>query len=536
MNELVSTIAYRRLRAPREDGRALFDPPLSDEATFLQQNIARREQADCELSGMRLGQLRIASRALLLQRAREYTSSYRDVAWEPLDSQAPFLLAGHQPELVHAGVWFKNFVLSQLARRTGSHAINLLIDNDSVRSVSLRVPGGSVSDPVVASVPFDRATDPIPYEERGVADLALFADTSRRVQQQIRPLVTHPLIAQLWPAATQSVRRQGNLGRALAEARHVLEGTWGLATWELPLSQVCDEWTFRWFAAHLMVHAERLCEVHNDSLAEYRRVNRVRSHTHPVPDLTRHAEWTEIPFWLWRTEVPVRRPAFVRRRGTQIVLSDRRDVSLTLDLAADRNVERGVQQLNEAHVAGLRLRPRALITTMYARLVLSDIFIHGIGGAKYDQLTDAIVRRFLGFEPPEYLVSTATLKLPLHRDPVDPEEVRRIDRLLRELQYHPERHVAATSTTRPLLAEKRRWIQSDITPHQRRERHQRLEHINRALHTLLGSRHQQLMEQRMQLRQVLRKQAILDSREYAFCLFPADSLRDRLLDLSRQEP
>ena len=61
-----------------------------------------------------------------------------------------------------------------------------------------------------------------------------------------------------------------------------------------------------------------------------------------------------------------------------------------------------MEQLGEAHTEGVRLRPRALITTMFARLVLSDIFIHGIGGAKYDQVTDAIVRRFFAVEPPEY--------------------------------------------------------------------------------------------------------------------------------------
>ena len=31
---------------------------------------------------------------------------------------APVILVGHQPELVHPGVWFKNFLLSELAHRT----------------------------------------------------------------------------------------------------------------------------------------------------------------------------------------------------------------------------------------------------------------------------------------------------------------------------------------------------------------------------------------------------------------------------------
>ena len=43
---------------------------------------------------------------------------------------------------------------------------------------------------------------------------------------------------------------------------------------------------------------------------------------------------------------------------------------------------------------GIRLRPRALTTTMYLRLAMGDLFLHGIGGAKYDQLTDRIIEHF----------------------------------------------------------------------------------------------------------------------------------------------
>ena len=49
---------------------------------------------------------------------------------------------------------------------------------------------------------------------------------------------------------------------------------------------------------------------------------------------------------------------------------------------------------------GVRLRTRALTTTMFARYLLGDLFIHGIGGAKYDELGDEIARGFFGIEPP----------------------------------------------------------------------------------------------------------------------------------------
>ena len=400
----------------------------------------------------------------------------------------------------------------------------------------MRVPAGSLDDPVVVSVAMDDVSTPMPYEERRVLDRDTFTSFGERVADTVRPLIRQPVIREFWPLATKALARHGNLGRALAEARHTLEGHWGLSTLELPLSRVCDDWPFRWFALCLLRDAERLQEVHNSALVEYRRVNRVRSHTHPVPDLARQDGWLEVPFWLWTRTDPDRRPVFVRREGATVVLTDRRDLRIPLAVDANEGVARSIERLGEWHAQGVRLRPRALVTTMFARLVLSDIFIHGIGGAKYDQLTDAIVRRFFGVEPLEYLVATATLKLPLPRRSIEEADVARIDQLLRELRYHPELYVDGDPAARQLVAEKRRWIAHQVLPQQRHARHVVVERINRALYELLQNRRTQLIDERNELRALWRKQIILNSREYSFCLFPAETLRTRLLVLSRQEP
>jgi hypothetical protein len=302
------------------------------------------------------------------------------------------------------------------------------------------------------------------------------------------------------------------------------------------LSAVCDDTPFRWFAAHLLAEAPRLRSLHNACLAEYRRVHKIRGVTHPVHDLMQLDGWTEVPFWIWTVAQPRRRAAYVRREGTRVLLTDRRGCELALELPEDGDAAACVQQLEEARRAGVRLRPRALITTMFSRLVLSDIFIHGIGGAKYDQVTDALVRRFFGFEPPAFLVATATLKLPVPRTLVAAEDLRRVPRLLRELRYHPELYVEQTAENRALIAEKKRWMDADVPATQRRQRHQRMEAVNEKLQQSLTEQRHQLLEEQHILRALMHKQAILDSREYAFCLFPAESLRRRLLDLSRQEP
>ena len=68
---------------------------------------------------------------------------------------------------------------------------------------------------------------------------------------------------------------------------------------------------------------------------------------------------------------------------------------------------------------------------------LADLFIHGIGGGKYDALTDELIRRFYGLEPLEYLILTGTLRLPVPVYPVTQDDRHRLQRLARDLHYNP---------------------------------------------------------------------------------------------------
>src|SRR6185503_13399807 len=49
---------------------------------------------------------------------------------------------------------------------------------------------------------------------------------------------------------------------------------------------------------------------------------------------------------------------------------------------------------------------------MFFRLMLADQFVHGIGGGRYDQVTDDVISRFFEIDPPRFAVTTATLYFP----------------------------------------------------------------------------------------------------------------------------
>ena len=71
---------------------------------------------------------------------------------------------------------------------------------------------------------------------------------------------------------------------------------------------------------------------------------------------------------------------------------------------------------------GIRFRTRALSTTLFSRLCFADLFVHGIGGAKYDAVTDTVLQRYYHVTPPPYLVVSGTLRLPLPTYPASADE------------------------------------------------------------------------------------------------------------------
>jgi hypothetical protein len=526
--------AYRRIRAPQDDGQTLLDPRRSTLGGVIARNRAHLAELDYDLQGRSLAELSADARRSLVAQALAYTGRYRDVSprhREAAQSGGPLVLSGHQPQLFHAGVWYKNFVLGDVAAEVGGVAIHLLIDSDLCRAASIRVPTGSVAEPRLENVPFDQPALDVPYEERSVHDEATFAEFASRARQMLRPLVAGPLVETLWPLMPAGRGGERNLGLRVAQGRHRLEAEMGNDTLELPQSVVCSLAEFHWFVAHLFAHLPRFWAAYNDSLAAYRHAHRLRNRAHPVPELAQADGWLEAPFWMWTAADPRRRPVFARQQAGVLELTDRHGQSISFTLSADRDAAVAAEQLASAAAQGIKLRTRALATTLFARLMLSDLFLHGIGGAKYDQVTDDIARRFFGFSLPEYATASATLRLPITRPAARHESMREVRRQLRELAYHPERFLPANGASAAAMAavhEKTRWIDTAKTPQNVRARHQAITSANAALQPFLAPQREQLERQRNEIEHRLAVDSILNSREYSFCLFPREHF-ERLL-------
>ncbi|MBX3424801.1 MAG: hypothetical protein KF688_03890 [Pirellulales bacterium] len=526
-------------RAPADDG-GLLSVPAWDELPALAQQGALLDAAPVEIGGVSLGEFRRQAKAELALLAHEYVAEYAD-APARLDPAAPIVVAGHQPELIHAGVWLKNFAASELAGRLGGGAINLVIDSDAAHGATIRVPAGDPATPRFELLPFDAPCEPIAWEERRVIDAATWQSFGARAVEAMRPWGVDPLARTWWPTVLAS--RGTPPGLALAQARHALEIEWGARTLELPQSAVGRSHSFRRFACVLLAELPRLVAAYNGALAEFRRIHRIRNHAHPAPNLATDGRWFEAPFWSWSTSDPTRRPLFARRIGDEVEIADRGRFVQRLPLGGSGDCDTAIDVLAACEARGVKIRSRAMATTLFARLALADLFIHGIGGARYDEATDAISREFFGLTPAPYAAMTGTLRLPIPLPREADAEINTRRRDLRDLRFHPERFLAGADldaegdrVAAVLVAEKRRWIAAEKSPANARARHLGIEGANQALAALLADVRGRTTASLEAARQRARAGAILGSREYAFCLFPHDRLQQFLLDFPRRLP
>jgi hypothetical protein len=522
--------AVRALRAPRESRTALVEPPVESVARLLQRN------ADIPLEGVRLlgrplMDLARLGRAHLLVEADAYTRQYRDVSATVGNGSSKIILAGHQPELFHPGVWFKNFVLDRLACTQDAVAVNLVMDNDTCRSASIRVPTGSIDRPTVEVVAFDAPGRATPWEDRLIVDVECFRSFGERAARAVEPLVANPLVRELWPMAIEATRQGMKLGTAIAQARHVYEGRLGLSTLELPLSCVCRSEAFAWFAAWLLVEAPRVRDVYTAAVRDYRAANHVRSVAHPVPDLAVDGEYCESPLWVWSKDDPQRRHLFVAVYRDRLVLTDRGKWRCEIIANADAP-EKIAERLQALDKQGIRVRPRALTNTWYARLVLGDLFVHGIGGAKYDEVTDRIIAELFGITPPAYLTVTATLRLPVAHASEAEGLLRGLVQRRRALRFHAETLAGDSDPAWMIAAERKRacieaYRAAQTRPWNRgtaRRLHEEVSAANAAFSPWIAGELPTLDDEETKLKERLRGEQLLGSREHSFCLFPREAI------------
>ncbi|MDP9175232.1 MAG: hypothetical protein M3O30_15395 [Planctomycetota bacterium] len=348
---------------------------------------------------------RLAAQTQLIQGIPLHDLRRRQRQWLGLNDDRPAIADGHQTELYHPGVWAKLALLNVAAAKIDADSVHFAIDTDASKHLTLRWPGGGASvtdDPALTTAEWSGLlANPTPQHLN-----ALHAQLTAAAAGWS----FHPIGFDFLDDLRRQSLEQTSFSMTLTNAMHQLDWGLGLKHQAMIASPIFACGPYLVLTHHLLANACEFAGAYNQALSEYRKANRVRTPGRPMPDLLRGEASCEVPFWLDDLGSQSRSRATVQRKEGRCYLSIADDsFEFKRDIDADVAAA-ALREFLRSHNA--RLSPRALTLTMFLRLFVADQFIHGIGGARYDQVTDRVITLFFGMEPPAFCVTTSTLYFP----------------------------------------------------------------------------------------------------------------------------
>jgi hypothetical protein len=532
---------------PRQNKEIFIKPAYDDIPGLIELNKERFKSYGFDINGIPFSRFRELARSETLKKAGEYTERIKSLCSrlnvagienlpcidDAYKSGKDIIETGHSPILAHPGVMIKHGLVNSIAKKVNGMGINMVVDNDACHDDCLNIPNINGLDSSVERIEFLPSLYNLAFEEIRYTDstqLTAFKESVLKVLHN--PDMKKPFEGFINPVINLSGETLG-FTDLFTCARHAFLLRFGTGNLEVPVSHISETEPFLNFFLHITVNARSFVNIYNAKLVEYRRLKKISSRANPLPDLMEKGYVVELPFWIW-SEGESRKSLYASvadNSRISVICEDK--IVDHFDFGGDDNLScnssENISRLRDLISKGIKIRPKAIVNTMYSRMFFSDLFIHGIGGAKYDLITDEIIREFFGVDPPAYAVISATLHLPYKPYDVSNDDVIALKHVIKDMGYNPDKYASGKimedTGMKSMVSEKRELIAGNTRNSE--EKHRAFERL-KELNDLMKEKIRPLIEEKEKELEGLEKKimynSIVTNREYLFCIYPESML------------
>ena len=358
---------------------------------------------------------RDVSRTELVNIAAEYTHRI-GLTVSQFKNADDIIVTGHQPNWHHCGIFAKNVITDRFARQTGGTAVQLVLDHD-ICNTSIFLPESDNNDFVrFKTIPLERKQRDIPLELRSVPSkeqLIKFIESVSKTKGS--------LCCEIWHQELHYIFESSVLCRNVADLITLLQtrlnAACGLEIMSLPVSLMSQSDSFVDFVCSVICNAAGFVRIYNQAIKNKRKTDNLK------PDQTIRLLKTdylnniiELPFWLiWQTGK--RASLYVSLNDKNLRIGTADSIIGTIDPSCDKK-----QQLIEILSKNKYvIRPKAVTLTLFARLYLADLFVHGTGSGNYEYITDHLIGDYYKISNVNFSIATATMSLPTDTENQNPE-------------------------------------------------------------------------------------------------------------------
>ena len=486
----------------------------------------------------------------ILEEAYKFSSKFDHHIEEKIDSSYQYIIqTGHQPVFFHPGIWIKNIFLNELLKSPFLDrclGLNVILDNDLCKELSLPLPALSESGGLrLEKINFLSTAQDLPFEECSLPSLKLINEFTENIINRIKPLENKNILNNFinfsrclensFCLCNQNYC-DSNLGEFLGMARRLYENEVNPVYLELPFSQICNIDELLSFFLEIIKNIESFSGIYNKKLEEYRKLFKIRNRANPSPNLVIKENLIEVPFWIWRSRDNRRKIYILKEQDKIYLYNDSYGKIFLLDKYDSKSLFSLKTILKEQ---GLKIRPKALLLTLYNRLFISDLFIHGLGGAKYDLVTDEIIREFFKVKPPHFLVMSSTLLLDFKSYYSSSRlKVSSLKKKIRDLEFNPERYISEMNLPEETLTQIQeivskkdtliQKIRGVLTPAEKRKISEEIKFLNKSMGEKFEPLKYELNRKIEEEEERIKQSKIYNFREFPFCFFTAKILQNLL--------
>ncbi|MBA7497598.1 hypothetical protein ES704_00326 [subsurface metagenome] len=544
----------RFFKVPQKDKQIFLSPSGDKIGSLLEENKKIFSQYSFTILNQPFREVREKSRKKVFGEALSFSKKFDPVIGKKINPAYQYIIqSGHQPVFFHPGIWIKNIFLNELIKSPlldKSLGLNIVLDNDICKDLNLSLPVLSSNGNLkLEKVNFlsSALTPNLPFEEYPCPSLELITKFNRDIIHRLKSLeLENKNILNNFKIFTRCLEnssrfcnqkyKRGNLGEFLGLARRLYEQEIEPAYLEIPFSQICRSNEFLSFFLEITKNIESFSKIYNNKLDEYRKLFKIRNRAHPSPNLIIKENLIEIPFWIWREGDRRRKIFILREEEKNYLYNDSYGKIFLMEEDGFKSLFSLKSILKEKK---LKIRPKALLLTLYNRLFISDLFIHGLGGAKYDLVTDEIIKEFFKVEPPHFLVASCTLHLNFKSSPGTPDsKISALKKKIRDLEFNPQRYINELTLTKKKknqireLAEKKteliKKIKEVLSPVEKRKISEEIKAINNFIVEKIIPLKYELNKKIEKEEEKIKQSKVYTFREFPYCFFSAKTLRNLL--------
>jgi hypothetical protein len=539
-----------------QNKQIFFSPSVDKMDSLLEENKKIFSRYSFTILNQPFGEVRENCRNQVIRRALKFSKKFDPDIEEKTNPACQYIIqTGHQPVFFHPGIWIKNIFLNELLKSPlldKSLGLNIILDNDICKDFGLSFPAlSSNGNLILEEISFLSSTFTLnlPFEEYPCPSLELTTKFNRNITRRLKPLESENKdILNNFKNFTRCLEnssrfcsqnhKKTNLGEFLGLTRRLYEQEIEPTYLEIPFSQICDSDEFLSFFLEITEKIEPFSKIYNNKLDEYRKLFKIRTQAHPSPNLMIKENLIETPFWIWREGDQRRKIFILREKEKNYLYSDSHGKIFLLKKNGLESLFSLKRILKEKK---LKIRPKALLLTLYNRLFISDLFIHGLGGAKYDLVTDEIIREFLKVGPPRFLVASCTLYLDFKSSPGTSDfKISALKKRIRDLEFNPQRYIDELPLTKKEknqigeLAEKKteliKKIKETLSPIEKRKISEEIKAINNFIGEKVRPINYELNKKIEKEEEKMKQAKVYTFREFPYCFFSAKTLQSLLND------